>query len=142
MDTESFSDLIVKSIREGNYRPLSLKKLAEQLGVPQKKYRDFRKAAQALHKEGRVIIGEGHTVLPPDLRGRIIGTYRANPRGFGFVIPESVTTHGDLYIPPGHQKSAVTGDTVLAKVLKKGKRGSRMAYEGRIVQILERGLMG
>lgn len=139
MNTESYSDLIVKSIREGNYRPLSLKKLAEQLGVPEKQYRDFQKAAQALHEEGRVILGEGHTVLPPDLRGRIIGTYRANARGFGFVIPESVTTYGDLYIPPGQQKSAVTGDTVLAKVLKKGKRGSRMAYEGRIVQIIERG---
>lgn len=139
MKSSSISDQILRLVKDRAYRPLELPALAEHLEVPDGQYDDFQAQAEALHRQGKIIITEVHTVLPPGMRGQTIGTYRANTRGFGFVIPTSTTTHGDLYIPVGHQKNAITGDTVLARVLKKGKRGDRMVYEGRIVRILERG---
>ena len=38
-----------------------------------------------------------------------------------------------------NSSGAVTGDTVAAEVSKRGKRDGRMMYEGRIVEIIERG---
>ena len=139
MTSDDLSTRILNLIGEREYRPQTLRELADQLGVNKKEYHAFRRAADALHRDGRVIIGEGHVVMPPEMRGKIIGTYRANPRGFGFVVPESATAHGDLYIPQGQQKSATTGDIVLTRILKKGKRGDRTVYEGRVVRVLERG---
>ena len=126
-------------MKDRAYRPLELSALAEQLKVSDEQYDGFQKQAESLCRQGQIIITEAQTVLPREMRGQAIGIYRANQRGFGFVVPTSTTTHGDLFIPVGHQKNAITGDTVLTRVLKKGKRGDRMAYEGRIVRILERG---
>ena len=139
MKSSSISDQILRLVKDRAYRPLGLPALAERLEVSDEQYDDFQAQADVLHRQGKIIITEVHTVLPPEMRGQAIGIYRANPRGFGFVVPTSVTTHGDLYIPVGQQKNAITGDTVLARVLKKGKRGERTVYEGRIVRILERG---
>ena len=139
MKSSSISDQILRLVKDRAYRPLELPALAERLEVSDKQYDDFQAQAEALHRQGKIIITEVQTVLPPEMRGQAIGIYRANQRGFGFVVPTSVTTHGDLYIPVGQQTNAITGDTVLARVLKKGQRGGRTVYEGRIVRILERG---
>ena len=61
----------------------------------------------------------------PGLAGRIIGTFRANPRGFGFVTPLESAAHVDLFIPPGDTMEAMTGDVVAAKVVEKSMRGSK-----------------
>jgi len=73
------------------------------------------------------------------MSGRIIGKFRANPKGFGFVVPLEANSHGDLFIGPGDSAEAMTGDTVVAKVVKKGVRGGEIRYNGKIVEILERG---
>ncbi len=139
MASEQFSERIIEFVSDHKFRPLEVRELADRLGVSSAQLDDFRDAAEALHRDGRVILGEDETIMPPEMRGKIIGIYRANPRGFGFVVPETVTAHGDLFIAPGHQKDAITGDTVLTRVLRKGKRGSKMVYEGRIVRVLDRG---
>ena len=139
MKSSSISDQILRLVKDRTYRPLELAALAERLEVSAEQYDDFQARAEALRSQGKIIITDAQTVLPPEMRGKAIGIYRANQRGFGFVVPTSTTAHGDLYIPVGHQKNAITGDTVLARVLKKGKRGDKTVYEGRIVRILERG---
>ena len=50
----------------------------------------------------------------PEIASRIVGFYRPNPRGFGFVVPETPNAHGDLFIrtaknlycvrSPGHRE--------------------------------------
>lgn len=60
------------------------------------------------------------------------GHLQRNPRGFGFVSPESRTE--DIFIPPDSMGAAMHGDRVevLARPSKKGR-------EGRVVAVLERG---
>jgi ribonuclease R len=85
-----------------------------------------------------VVVGARNLVSLPALAGQIVGTFRANPRGFGFIVPLEPNSHGDLFIPPSAKADAMTGDIVIAKVKRKGKRGGEMRYSGEIIEVLER----
>ncbi len=139
MTPERFADRIVRHLAKGGYRPQKARGVARAMGVTDEEYGDFREAVKALMKTGRIIMGSASALTLPDPAGRVVGQFRCNPRGFGFVIPDTPNSHGDLFVPPGQGGGAVTGDTVAARVLKRGKRDGRMMYEGRIVEIIERG---
>jgi ribonuclease R len=72
------------------------------------------------------------------MAGTITGTFRANPRGFGFVTPLEPNAHGDLFIPPNATGRAITGDIVVAKVVREGKRAGQTRCSGKVVEIVER----
>lgn len=139
-ETESIlAKEIVRFVSTEGYQPRKLEDVARAMGIGRKEMGDFHDAVQALLKSGRIAQGSRQAIMLPEPPGRIIGQFRKNPRGFGFVIPNVPNAHGDLYIPPNKTGDAVTGDTVTAQVSKKGKRGGRMIYEGRIVNIVTRG---
>jgi ribonuclease R len=139
MAAERFSDRILKHVARQGYRPQKVRQLARAMGIADDEYGDFRKAVKALMRTGRVVLGSASAVTLPQPGRTIVGHFRANPRGFGFVIADEPNAHGDLFIPFGHAAGAVTGDSVVARVLKKGKRSGKMIYEGRIVEIVSRG---
>jgi ribonuclease R len=135
---EIFKRRIIKFLKHPNYTPLKPAPLAKALGVSSEDYPQFKLAFEELHRAGHVVIGAKNLVSLPPLSGRIIGTFRANPRGFGFVTALEPNSHGDLFIPPSATAEAMTGDIVAAKVVQKGKRAGQMRYSGRVVEILER----
>lgn len=125
-------------MRSEGYAPKQAVELAEALGLGADEMGDFHSACKALMKQGRVVIGSRSALILSPPKGSVIGTFRLNPRGFGFVIPDTPYDHGDLFVPPGANASAVTGDVVRARVKKRGKRGGKMKFEGEIVDVLER----
>lgn len=133
------SERILKHMGASTYRPQKVRALARSMGVEEEEYAEFRGSIKSLMRSGRIVLGGGNAVMLPQTPGMIVGTYRANARGFGFVVPESPDEHGDLYVPPGEGGGAITGDTVRARILRKGKRGEKMLHEGRIVEIVARG---
>ena len=133
-----FKERIVKLLKHPDYTPLKLARLAKALGVSSEDYPQFKIAFEELRQAGHVVIGARNLVSLPPLSGRIIGTFRANPKGFGFVIPLDPNAHGDLFIPPGATAEAITGDIIAAKIVKKGKRAGQMRYSGKVIEILER----
>jgi ribonuclease R len=144
---EIFKRRIIKFLKHRDYTPLKPAPLAKALGVSSEDYPQFKLAFEELRRAGYVVIGAKNLVSLPPLSGRIIGTFRANPRGFGFVTPLEPNSHGDLFIPPSATAEAMTGDIVAAKVVQKGKRAGpaprrgearQMRYSGRVVEILER----
>ncbi len=135
---EIFKRKIVKLLKHADYAPLKLSQLARALGVSSEDYPQFKSAFEELRRAGHVVIGAGNLISLPPLSGRIIGTFRANPRGFGFITPLEPHSHGDLFVPPSATGDAMTGDIVAAKVVKKGKRAGQMRYSGKVVEILER----
>ncbi|MFH1745573.1 MAG: ribonuclease R [Planctomycetota bacterium] len=139
MTTERFAHRIVRHLARQGYQPQKIRKLARAMGIADEEYGDFRGAVKALMKTGRIVMGSASALTLPDPSRRVVGRFRSNPRGFGFVIPDIPNSHGDLFVPPGHSGDAVTGDTVAVEVLKRGKRDGRLMYEGRIVEIIERG---
>jgi len=135
---EIFKTRIVKLLKHADYTPLKLAQLAKTLGVSSQDYAEFKLAFDQLRQAGHVVIGSGNLVTLPSLSGRVVGRFRANPKGFGFVIPLEANSHGDLFIPPNKTLEAMTGDIVAATVSKRGKRGGQMRYSGQVIEILER----
>ena len=109
------------------------------MGVEHKEYGAFRAAVKELMKAGRVIRGGDNCVVLPDASSIIVGSFRGNARGFGFVVPELPTDHGDLYIPAGATLDAITGDTVAARITRRGERGDPSRVKGEVVEIIQRG---
>ncbi|HUU82742.1 MAG TPA: ribonuclease R [Phycisphaerae bacterium] len=139
MAPERFADRIVRHLARKGYRPQKVEKLARDMGIADAEYGDFRKAVKGLMKTGRVVMGSASALTLPDPPRTVVGRFRLNPKGFGFVIPDTPNSHGDLFVPPGEAGGAITGDMVSARVLKRGRRGGKMICEGRIVEIVKRG---
>lgn len=133
-----FRERILKLLKHADYAPLKVAQLAKALGVASDAYPEFQAAFDGLHRAGHVIIGSGNVVTLPAIAGQVVGTFRANPKGFGFIIPQEANAQGDLFVPPGKSADAMTGDTVVAKVSRKGKRGGEIRYTGEVLEILER----
>jgi len=135
---EIFKKRIIKHLKHSDYAPLKLAQLAKALAVSSEDYPQFKSAFDQLRQAGHVVIGARNLVSLPPLSGQVIGTFRANPKGFGFVTPLEPASHDDLFIPPDKTAAAMTGDIVAAKVVKKGRRAGQMRYKGKVVEILER----
>jgi len=136
---ERYVEAIIKFLSGREYQPLKPKQLARQMGVTEAEYGSFREAVKRLRDAGRIVRGVKNALILPEMGSTVVGVFRANPRGFGFVIPEEPNRHGDLFVPPDATGGALTGDHVIAAVRKRGKRGGEMVYRGEIVKILQRG---
>ena len=130
---------IIRHVSRRDYSPVKLSALARSLGVTDEDYPEFKSAFKDLREQGRVILGPKNLITLPEMSGRVIGTFRGNPKGFGFVIPLEPNSHGDLFIGPRDTAGAMTGDTVSAKVVKKGVRAGQARFNGVIEEILQRG---
>lgn len=118
---------------------MTASQLAGYLGIGHQEAAAFRAALDQLRKSGQIVTDtRKHITLPP-MADRVIGTFRANPRGFGFLMPLTPNAHGDLYIAAEDINGAMSGDIVQAQVIRRGKRDGQWRYGGRIIQIIERG---
>jgi len=135
---ERHIDAIMKFLAGREYQPLKERQLARQMGIADAEYGSFRQAVKRLRDAGRIVIGAKNAMTLPPMGSSVVGTYRSNPKGFGFVVPDEPNSHGDLYIPAGAAGSAISGDTVVARASAAGKRGGQMVYRGEIVKILRR----
>jgi ribonuclease R len=136
--TERYTKRILRIMTRRDYQPLKVRALARALNIPDEDYSSFRKAVEALRHEGRIIFGPRNTVCLPEMTNRLVGTFEATSRGFGFVRPDTPTAQGDLFIPSGAAQDAITGDRVVARVTRQRHRGGERKFTGQIVEILER----
>src|SRR5688572_19363323 len=140
--SKQIQERILSHLKSEQYQPTKPRRLAHELNLSgEEQYPTFRDALLDLRREGRVTIGaKGAVVLPSQRIGRegggILGTYRHNPRGFGFVVPND--SHEDLFIPEGENAGAITGDKVRAKITSTGQKDGRTIYSGRVTEIVER----
>jgi len=135
---EIFKKRIIKLLKHSDYAPVKLAQLAKAIGVSSEDYPQFKEAFDQLRQAGHVVIGARNLVSLPSLAGQIVGTFRANPKGFGFITPREPNSHGDLFIPPTATADAMTGDIVIVKVKRQGKRGGQMRFSGEVIEVLER----
>jgi len=129
---------IIKLIKHDSYTPVKLPQLAKSLGVCEEDFPQFKEAFDQLQKAGHVVIGSRALVTLPAMPNRITGTFRANPKGFGFIIPLESNSYGDLFVAGKDAGEAMNGDVVSARVMRQGKRAGQVRYAGKITEILER----
>jgi ribonuclease R len=120
------------------YEPMKWQDLADWLGVRKGEHEQFKHEVDELHRSGRLVIGEDQAIRLPGREGTVVGTFRQNQRGFGFVVPSDTSLTEDLYIPADATKDALTGDLVQARIAHRRVKGKMRSY-GRIEKILTRG---
>lgn len=135
---EEFKKSIIRRLNARDYKPVKLAKLAKEMEIGREHYPLFKSAFDEIVHSGQVIIGRGNLVELRPLADQITGTFRSNPRGFGFVCPLEPDLHEDLFIPPDQTADALTGDIVAAKVISRQRRGGKIIYRGKISEILQR----
>ena len=135
-----FSRRILNHMADTRYEPRTIQQLAHDLNIPDDEFDLFRQAAEQLLEAGDIIRGSENTISLPPPGKVMIGNFRRHERGFGFIVPDELTEHGDLFVPPHQTMEAMTGDRVKARVIHDPRRGggAKSPYVGEIVEILER----
>jgi ribonuclease R len=134
-----FSEQILTTVARKTYVPIKPKALARKLSVPSKQYGDFRRSLRELTKQGRIEIGNNHTVRNAKPHGTITGIYRRTSSGTGYVRPHAIdgTAGPEVLIREGDALDAATGDEVLVRITRKPSRPG-LSPAGMVLQVLER----
>ena len=115
---------------------MKAKEIAAVLQVSKEDREALRLVLEALVEEGKITLSKRGKYSKGKPRV-LTGTFQANARGFGFVIPDAEGEE-DLFIPEECKNGAFQGDQV--EVLVTGyKEGGRR--EGKILQILSHGIV-
>ncbi len=136
---------LLEHLAHDRYRPAPPDRVARDLGVPPEEADAFMAAVEGLRAEGQVVVGPDGLLRLPEYPPEVTGTLRLNPRGFGFVVPDQRYRDGDLFIPPGCNRDAITGDRVRAKVIRQKGRDSggggprRSPGVGEVIEVIQRG---
>lgn len=124
---------VIALINDSIYTPMRGKEIGAILGVKKEERKELAKILLELEDEGRI-----HKTK----RGRykkgkarvLQGVYKANQKGFGFVIIED-ELEPDVFIPHGDALNAMDGDEVEITIKKEPGERSR---EGKVLKILTR----
>jgi len=136
---DRYTGRILSHLADPRYELSTVRQLARDLQIDDEEFDDFHAAIDRLLEDRTLVLGSSDTVALPPPGPEMVGTFRKHERGFGFIIPDELTQHGDLFVPPGKTGDAMTGDRVRAKVRHEGKRGSgKSPYVGVVVEVLER----
>ncbi len=131
---EKRKKIIYEFICDPMYVPMKFKEMAMVLNVSKEQKDDLRRILQELETEGKIFLSKRGKYCKGEAQ-QIRGIYRANQRGFGFVIiPDE---DNDIYIHENDTGGAFDGDEVEV-ILTKAPEGKRR--EGRIVRIVNRGM--
>ena len=115
------------------YVPMKLKELAILLQVPKDQRNELKRVMDALEAEGKVHVSSKGKYSKGEAK-RIVGTYTAHARGFGFVVVEGEAE--DIFISEDDANGAFHNDQVEV-VIKASPQGKRK--EGKITKILSHG---
>lgn len=130
---EKRKKLIYDFICDEFYVPMKLKELAILLQVPKDQRKELKAIMDSLETEGKVHVSKKGKYTKGEAK-RIVGTYQAHARGFGFVAVEG--EDDDIFISEDDTNGAFHGDQVEVTI-KSAPDGKRR--EGKVVRILSHG---
>ncbi|MGH9542497.1 MAG: ribonuclease R family protein, partial [Terriglobales bacterium] len=147
-------DRLLRHIERQPHRRATFKQLLRELGIKTAARREFKAMLAELVRERRLIETRHHFELPAAAResppappetapraapGEIAGRISVHRDGFAFVLPrdseQATRFSGDIFIPPPFVGSAMHGDTVAVRVLRRTAEGRG---EGKVTRILRR----
>jgi len=138
-----FTRRIVEHLSHASYKPAPARDVARDLRVDPEDQAVFEQAVEILQKDGRIDLDRDGRLRLPAYGDEVVGRFRLNARGFGFVIPDEPAREGDLFIPRGRTRDAISGDRVRASVIRQQwrakTRADRSGVIGQIEEVLERG---
>jgi len=143
-----YKSRLLSHLSHESYTPARIGDVAKDLNIPVDQLEEFTAAVRSYAEQGLVELGQsGHVTLPTlgmiadAAKGQqktVTGTFRKNPRGFGFVEPNQKFREGSIFIGPDSTGDALTGDTVRAKVYRDRKPDGSYGFAGEIVEVVDR----
>ena len=115
------------------YVPMKLKELAILLQVPREQRQELKEVLDALEAEGKVHVSTKGKYSKGEAK-KMIGTYNANARGFGFVTVEGEMDA--IFVSEEDAGGAFHNDTVEV-IVKPSSTGKRK--EGKVVRVVSHG---
>jgi ribonuclease R len=134
---DRYSARLLGHLRHDSYTPGNVDRLMQDLGVESGERGDFEAAVRGLVERGMLAMDERGLVRLPKVADVITGTFRKNPKGFGFVKPSVSVREGDVFIPAESVGDALSGDTVKVEVGRR-RRGGEEELFGRILEVVQR----
>ena len=116
------------------YVPMKIKELAIVLGVKKDQRPQLEQILNDLMMEGCIVCSKRGKFSKSEEK-KIVGTFQAHPKGFGFVSVEGEKE--DIFIPESETNGAMHMDTVEISV-SPAVTGRRR--EGKVLHVLERGM--
>jgi ribonuclease R len=142
--TDDTIERLLALLNRPDNKPKTPKALAHALEVAADDYQAFRDAVKGLIRQGKLVRAKDRTISAAGIsakekdRGLIVGTFRRNAKGFGFVRPVQATVrHQDIYIAPDDTSDASSGDEVAVKIVKRSHVPGK-GPAGKIVRIISR----
>lgn len=115
-----YTNRIIDHLSHDGYRPSTIRALTKELRIDHEDKHAFEHAIYEAESAGVIQIGSDGCIRLPALPDELVGTYRSNKRGFGFVSPSKRFREGDVYIASGAEGDAVSGDTVRVIIVQSG----------------------
>jgi ribonuclease R len=118
-------------------RALHINEIATRLGVEERRYPGLQRLLDDLSFDGSVLAMPGQRFKlshqQAERRGtEVTGIISVNPRGFGFVNTPGMAD--DIFVPAEGLGGALHGDTVVARIVSRSRRG----VEGQVVSVTKR----
>jgi len=118
------------------YKPMTYQELEQHFAIDNAQdFKQLLRMLAELEQEGKIIRTRNNRYGVPERMNLLRGKLQANPKGFGFLLPEDRESP-DVYIHANDMNGAMNGDTVLVRVTSKGAAGGRQ--EGEVVRIIAR----
>ncbi len=125
-------DTILKFIESRAFRPMKVKEMARELGIPASEYTGFREIIKSLLGSGELVRLKRGRVGLADQMDIAVGTLSITRSGTGFLIREGEDV--DILIPSHELLTSFDGDKVMVRL-----RGRHQGREtGTVIKILER----
>ena len=134
--SDRYARRLLEHLKHEDSKPALIPELMLDLGIDTNERDAFAFGVDTLHKAGKLTIDEKGRVGLPTLGesgSEVTGSFRKNPKGFGFVILDVTVRTGDVFIPPDGVSNALTGDKVRIKIVHRGDDTT-----GRIVEVISR----
>ncbi|MBS4462448.1 ribonuclease R [Aerococcaceae bacterium zg-B36] len=138
MSLTKFEQDVLDFLSQHSDKSYSMDELASILSLTGiKKYKKLVKAMAFLERVGEVELVKGYKFRAIKQPAKtVIGTFRANSKGFGFITYEE--GEADLFVPPGSSADAMHGDTVEALVVKHVNPQTGKGSEAIVQRVIER----
>jgi ribonuclease R len=123
-----------------SYQASTIEQLIADLRIEPEEQDAFRAAIEAMADNDELQIDEAGRVLLPPIGHEVVGNFRKNAKGFGFIIPQKKNEYGDVFVPAWATMNALTGDIVRAEIKFNRRRAGtdQSPYYGEIVEIVQR----
>ena len=163
MKSTELTEAILQLVNRPKYRPVKPRAIAQKLGLPKAEAALVKKTVKKMVAAGQLRYGANHLIQPVEgvkptpvskpvakstdtakakpRSNLVVGSFRRNESGFGFVRPKGVARgedgrEADIYIPAKRTKDAANGDIVAVQLLPPGKK--HLGPRGEIVEVIER----